>query len=99
MFQVLGLELHHEDKHLLPPAAQQRSVLLRKLGLQDIRRLDLRVGRREKHPERGWGDLCSFSSAAARSEVLEEKDPGGSGQHTNYCPQRGKACSRAGAGG
>lgn len=30
---------------------------------------------------------------------MEKKDPSGSGQHTNYCPQKGKACSRSGAGG
>lgn len=36
VLQFLGLQLHHEGKHLLPPALQQGLALPGELGLQGI---------------------------------------------------------------
>ena len=36
VLQLLGLQLHHEGKHLLPPALQQGLALLGELRLQAV---------------------------------------------------------------
>lgn len=36
VLQLLGLQLHHEGKHLFPPALQQGLALPAELGLQGI---------------------------------------------------------------
>lgn len=48
VLQLLGLQLHHEGKHLLPPALQQGLALPAELGLQGVCRLDLRWRKGQK---------------------------------------------------